>query len=401
MIINYLEDLRKKIALKINLLLKISKIRFIKFLRYIDIFHKFNTQIVVRSSDKLDLHLRKHYSLPYAKGGVITVFIFFLLFRPDFENTMIAKLNGDKALIVNKYLKDDVLAIDENLFKSNPRSQNTSRPIDKPSEFTDRQILGFGNNIDARTVISLFEEENYNLKDIRNGKAVEPIFLSKLPKGIDQIDNIQDRKRLFIKVILPLIIYENNQIEEDRDYLNQISREKSLSKEELVWLDKKFEEYKVAGRNLEELKIKMDIIPPSLALAQAAYESGWGTSRFAMEGNSIYGHRTWKKGKGIIPNQRDEEANFEVKSFKIVRASISAYKKNLNSHESYKEFREARANQRKKNNKISGLELAKYLDKYSEIGYEYSDRLKKIIEQNSLTDFDDSVLSRKKKPNIV
>jgi hypothetical protein len=207
--------------------------------------------------------LRKHYSLPYAKGGVITVFIFFLLFRPDFENTMIAKLNGDKALIVNKYLKDDVLAIDENLFKSNPRSQNTSRPIDKPSEFTDRQILGFGNNIDARTVISLFEEENYNLKDIRNGKAVEPIFLSKLPTGIDQIDNIQDRKRLFIKVILPLIIYENNQIEEDRDYLNQISREKTLSKDEITWLDKKFEEYKVVERNLDELKIKMDIIPPS------------------------------------------------------------------------------------------------------------------------------------------
>ena len=269
------------------------------------------------------------------------------------------------------------------------------------SDFSDKQMLAFGNNIDARTVISLFEEENYNLKDIRDGKAVEPFFLSKLPTGIDKIDNIVDRKKLFIRVILPLIIYENNQIEEDRDYLNQILREKSISEEETLWLDKKFIEYKVNNKNIEELKIKMDIIPPSIALAQAAYESGWGTSRFAMEGNSLFGVRTWQKGKGMVPLDRDEEASFEVKTFKIIRASISAYKKNLNTHASYKEFRRARAEQRNNRNKISGLELAKFLDKYSEIGYEYADRLKKIIEQNSLTDFDDSILSKKKKPNIV
>ncbi len=393
-------NFKKEIVLKISKLIVKVSISLANFLRFINIFEKFNNQIVGRSKKKLDYRLRQHYSLSYAKGSVITIFIFMLLFRSGYENTNFAQINGDKSLIVNNYLKEDVLVIDQYLFNRNQNSSN-SKINENVSNFSDKQILGFGNNIDARTVISLFEEENYNLKDIRDGKAVEPIFLSKLPTGIDKIDNITDRKKLFIKVILPLIIYENNQIEEDRDFLNQILREKNITPEESQWLDKKFTEYKVSNKNIEELKVKMDIIPPSIALAQAAYESGWGTSRFAMEGNSLFGVRTWQKGKGMVPLERDEQSNFEVKSFKIIRASISAYKKNLNTHASYKEFREARAEQRNKKNKISGLELAKFLDKYSEIGYEYADRLKKIIQQNSLTDFDDSILSRKKKPNIV
>ena len=392
--------LKKNIAFKISKLIVKVSISLANFLRYINIFEKFNNQIVGRSKKKLDYRLRQHYSLSYAKGSVVTIFIFMLLFRSGYENTNVTQINGDKSLIVNNYSKEDVLVIDQNLFNRNQNLSN-SKINENEANFSDKQILGFGNNIDARTVISLFEEENYNLKDIRDGKAVEPIFLSKLPTGIDKIDNITDRKKLFIKVILPLIIYENNQIDEDRDFLNQILREKNITPEESQWLDKKFTEYKVSNKNIEELKVKMDIIPPSIALAQAAYESGWGTSRFAMEGNSLFGVRTWQKGKGMVPLERDEQSNFEVKSFKIIRASISAYKKNLNTHASYKEFREARAEQRNKKNKISGLELAKFLDKYSEIGYEYADRLQKIIQQNSLTDFDDSILSRKKKPNIV
>ena len=397
--LNFL-NFKKKIVFKISKLIVMTSLIFVNFVRYINIFEKFNNEIVVRSRKKLDNRLRQHYNLSYAKGSVITIIIFMMLFRSGFENNNLAKFNEDKSLIVNNYSKEDVLAIDQNLFGGNEKIDNP-KPKEKMPDFSDKQMLGFGNNIDARTVISLFEEENYNLKDIRDGKAVEPFFLSKLPTGIDKIDNIVDRKKLFIRVILPLIIYENNQIEEDRDYLNQILREKSISEEETLWLDKKFIEYKVNNKNIEELKIKMDIIPPSIALAQAAYESGWGTSRFAMEGNSLFGVRTWQKGKGMVPLDRDEEASFEVKTFKIIRASISAYKKNLNTHASYKEFRRARAEQRNNRNKISGLELARFLDKYSEIGYEYADRLKKIIEQNSLTDFDDSILSKKKKPNIV
>jgi len=408
----YLSKLKRKINLSLlrlkdnlayqkKLIKKKIKRAFEKFIDFIDVFKKFNNNILGKSNKVLTGPLKKHYNYSYAKGSVIAFLIFAILYKPDFQNSTFAKIDNDRKIIENIYLKEDILAIDENLYVTNKKPVSKKRNEQKPSEYSDRQILGFGNNISARTIISLFEEENYNLKDIRQGKAVDPVFLSKLPTGIANIDNIGDRKKLFIKVILPLVIYENNKILEDRNYLNQISSEKSLSEQETVWLNKKLKEYKVKAGDIEELKKRMDVIPPSLAIAQAAYETGWGTSRFAMEGNSLYGARTWKKGKGIVPNDRGEEQKFEVLSFKIIRASISSYKKNLNTHQSYNEFRKARAIQRKEKNRVFGLELSQYLNKYSEIGDVYVQRLKKIIEQNSLTDFDESVLSQKKKPNIV
>ncbi len=408
----YLSKLKRKINLSLlrlkdnlayqkKLIKKKIKRAFEKFIDFIDVFKKFNNNILGKSNKVLTGQLKKHYNYSYAKGSVIAFLIFAILYKPDFQNSTFAKIDNDRKIIENIYLKEDILAIDENLYVTNKKPATKKRNEQKPSEYSDRQILGFGNNISARTIISLFEEENYNLKDIRQGKAVDPVFLSKLPTGIANIDNIGDRKKLFIKVILPLVIYENNKILEDRNYLNQISSEKSLSEQETVWLDKKLKEYKVKAGDIEELKKRMDVIPPSLAIAQAAYETGWGTSRFAMEGNSLYGARTWKKGKGIVPNDRGEEQKFEVLSFKIIRASISSYKKNLNTHQSYNEFRKVRAIQRKEKNRVFGLELSQYLNKYSEIGDVYVQRLKKIIEQNSLTDFDESVLSQKKKPNIV
>ena len=409
---SYLPKLKRKINLSLlrikdnlayekKLIKKKFKRTLEKSIDFIDIFKKFNNNILGKSNKVLTGPLKKHYNYSYAKGSVIAFLIFAILYKPDFQNSTFAKIDNDRKIIENIYLKEDILAIDENLYVTNKKPVSKKRNEQKPSEYSDRQILGFGNNISARTIISLFEEENYNLKDIRQGKAVDPVFLSKLPTGIANIDNIGDRKKLFIKVILPLVIYENNKILEDRNYLNQISSEKSLSEQETVWLNKKLKEYKVKAGDIEELKKRMDVIPPSLAIAQAAYETGWGTSRFAMEGNSLYGARTWKKGKGIVPNDRGEEQKFEVLSFKIIRASISSYKKNLNTHQSYNEFRKARAIQRKEKNRVFGLELSQYLNKYSEIGGVYVQRLKKIIEQNSLTDFDESVLSQKKKPNIV
>jgi len=408
---SYLSKLKRKVNLSLlrfkdnlankkKLIKKKIKRAFEKFIDFIDIFKKFNKNILGKSNKVLTGPLKKHYNYSYAKGSVIAFFIFAILYKPNFQNSNFVNADNDKKIVENIY-QEDIFVIDKNLSVSNKKLFGLKQKKQLSSEYSDKQILGFGNNISARTIISLFEEENYNLKDIRQGKAVDPVFLSKLPTGIANIDNIGDRKKLFIKVILPLIIYENNKILEDRSYLNQISREKSLSEQETVWLDKKFEEYKVKTSEIEELKKRMDVIPPSLAIAQAAYETGWGTSRFAMEGNSLYGARTWKKGKGIVPNDRGEEQKFEVLSFKIIRASISSYKKNLNTHQSYNEFRKARAIQRKEKNRVFGLELSQYLNKYSEIGNVYVQRLKKIIEQNSLTDFDESVLSQKKKPNIV
>ena len=106
---------------------------------------------------------------------------------------------------------------------------------------------------------------------------------------------------------------------------------------EKAWLRQKLLEYKVTNGNMDELTKRMDIIPVSIALAQAAKESGWGTSRFALEGNAIFGQWTWN-GKGIAPKSRDIGQNHKILRFPILRASVKAYKKNLNTHKGYKKF---------------------------------------------------------------
>ena len=133
----------------------------------------------------------------------------------------------------------------------------------------------------------------------------------------------------------------------------------------------------------------MDEIPVSLALAQAAKETGWGTSRFAQEGNALFGQWTWE-GEGIKPSGADTNSTHKVMKFKVLKASVRAYIRNLNTHRSYKSFRRERAEQRDNFEKFNSLELANHLDKYAETGKEYVKILKQIIKQNSLTDFDDA-----------
>ena len=132
----------------------------------------------------------------------------------------------------------------------------------------------------------------------------------------------------------------------------------------------------------------MDEIPVSLAIAQAAKETGWGTSRFALEGNALFGQWTWT-GEGIKPADADSETKHKVMKFKILKSSIRAYQRNLNTHSGYKKFRMVRADLRDNDQKLDSLILADYLDKYAATGNEYIVILKKIIEQNNLTDFDD------------
>ena len=132
----------------------------------------------------------------------------------------------------------------------------------------------------------------------------------------------------------------------------------------------------------------MDIIPVSLAIAQAAKETGWGTSRFAIEGNALFGQWTWS-GEGIKPAGIDSEnAKHKVMKFKVLKASVRAYQRNLNTHGSYKKFRSERASMRDNEEELDSLLLADYLDKYAATGKEYTKILKQIIKQNNLKDFD-------------
>ena len=135
----------------------------------------------------------------------------------------------------------------------------------------------------------------------------------------------------------------------------------------------------------------MDEIPTSLAIAQAAKETGWGTSRFALEGNALFGQWTWS-GEGLKPKDAEKNEGHKVMKFNVLQASVRAYQRNLNTHSSYREFRNARAELRDENRELDSLVLSMYLDKYAETGKEYVKILQQIIKQNKLTDFDDAKL---------
>jgi len=186
---------------------------------------------------------------------------------------------------------------------------------------------------------------------------------------------------------LPLILNENEKIIEDRKKLFKILGKNFNTVGERVWLKRRFREYKIEDQDLAKLKMRMDIIPVSIALAQAANESGWGTSRFALEGNALFGQWTWSK-KGISPKNKDPDQNHKILQFQILKASVRAYKNNLNTHNAYKEFREVRAKLRQSGTKVTGLALIKYLKKYASIGEKYTEIIEGIMVQNSLTDFD-------------
>ncbi len=242
--------------------------------------------------------------------------------------------------------------------------------------------------LSASTIEQLFRDTNYSLSEVRKSKKVKPIRLSLLPNEIKQIENSKKRKSLFIQIILPLILEENNLILLDRKKLFSILNKNKNSKKEINWLNRKFKQYGVLNKDIPTLKVRMDIIPVSLAIAQAAKETGWGTSRFALEGNALFGQWTWS-GDGIKPAGAESDTKHKVMKFKVLKASVRAYQRNLNTHSSYKNFRQMRAQLRDDSKKLDSLLLADQLDNYAETGKEYTKILKQIINQNSLKDFDD------------
>jgi len=256
--------------------------------------------------------------------------------------------------------------------------------------------------LSAATIEQLFKDTNYTLKDVRKNKFVKPINLDLLPNEMKMIENIKQKKNLFIQIVLPLILKENTQIRLDRKKLFVILNKSNNSEAEKKWLNMKFKQYGVKSKDLFTLKIRMDEVPISLAIAQAAKETGWGTSRFALEGNALFGQWTFS-GEGLKPLAIDKNKTHKVMKFQILQASIRAYQRNLNTHSSYKKFRKLRALARESNEKLDSLILADSLDKYAATGAEYTEIIKKIIKQNALKDFDDAKLlpTTNKLKNII
>jgi len=282
------------------------------------------------------------------------------------------------------YVAQEYKSSETTKIKKTEKNQKTEK-IQEPELFAstpDNTI-----SLNAETTLNLFEDLNYDLKAVRAGQKVKPIYLTKLPKDLKTLGDTKTKRELFIKIVLPLILHENEKIIDDRKRLFKILGKNFNSPGEKVWLNRRFKEYKIEDKDLAELKMRMDIIPVSIAVAQAANESGWGTSRFALEGNALFGQWTWSK-KGISPKNKDPDQSHKILQFQILKASVRAYKNNLNTHNAYKEFREVRAKLRQSGTTITGLALIKYLKRYASIGEKYTKIIEGIMVQNSLTDFD-------------
>ena len=169
---------------------------------------------------------------------------------------------------------------------SNKKEKSTNKSVNKNK--TEDYI-----SLDTQVTLKMFEKLKFDLESIRLGQAVKPIYLSKLPKDLNKIKNTQTKKDTFIKIVMPLILDENDKILEDRKKLFKILGKQSNTMGERVWLKRRFKDYGIEKEDIAELKLRMDIVPTSIAIAQAAKESGWGTSRFALEGNAMYGQWTY------------------------------------------------------------------------------------------------------------
>ena len=316
---------------------------------------------------------------------LIVTFSFIIPLSVDIDN-QIASNNGSKInnsktdfqKVLSGESIDDKEKVDEGLDLS-----NILEDVFKFDELPEDTV-----RLSASTIEQLFKDTNYSLSEVRRTKKVKPIRLSLLPNEMKSIESSGKRKSLFIKIILPLVLEENNRIIIDRKKLFSILNKNKNSKDEIKWLNQKFKQYGVVNKDLATLKVRMDIIPVSLAIAQAAKETGWGTSRFAIEGNALFGQWTWS-GEGIKPAGADTDATYKVMKFNVLKASVRAYQRNLNTHSSYKKFRFVRAQLRDDNKKLDSLKLAEFLDNYAQTGIEYTKVLKQIIQQNQLKDFDE------------
>ena len=249
----------------------------------------------------------------------------------------------------------------------------------------------------ADEMLEIFKKYEFSVDSFLNDESANLIIFSSLPDDFMEIKSVNERKKLFINTLLPIIYSENLKILEDRkkilDWWNESQGENFSRDFWPSWLFELSEKYETSDSNLGNLLMKVDVIPISMALAQAAIESGWGTSRYLREGNAIYGQYTFEKDKGIRPERRESNEKFFIKKFSNLSESTRSYFKNINTHRAYVDFREERKKLRMNGVKLSGVKLVKFLTSYSERREEYVKDVENIIQSNNFMKFDNSYLA--------
>ena len=223
------------------------------------------------------------------------------------------------------------------------------------------------------------------------------LFITQLPNDFPQITSTTERKELFLLSVLPLVLSVNERLRRDRSRLLRIERQletaQKLNVDDAAWLAELAELYSVEAGDMRSLTLRVDQVPVSLALAQAAIESGWGTSRFATLGNALFGQWTENPDvRGLLPAKRGENQFHRVRAFSKLIRSVWKYAHNLNTHPAYGEFRLRRGETRQVNKSLSGDLLALTLTRYSERGTAYTEGLRTIIRANRLSELDDTKL---------
>ena len=260
-----------------------------------------------------------------------------------------------------------------------------------------------------KDVLALFDRMGYTQKAWQAGiREIPRVYLADVPDTWHERStkelSVADKKRLFFRLIAPVVLRINEIILEDRgrakELTERLAEGQSVRPEDQAWLTELAAKYKVLespskrldGDAFAELLMRVDMVPPSLSLAQAASESGWGTSRFAAQGNSLFGQWTWGKGLKPAEQRTSELGDYRIAAFDSTAQAAYSYALNLNTARAYRDLRLKRADLRRQSLRISGTVLAETLHKYSERGQAYVDDLKALIRQNRLGDADDAYL---------
>ncbi|MGB1360548.1 MAG: glucosaminidase domain-containing protein [Alphaproteobacteria bacterium] len=303
------------------------------------------------------------------------------------------------ALIIYKNFTDHTSL----LFKVNKTNVVASAPKSvvktKTQKVAQQKILSVNglHTFNANTVMDIkksFTEYNYDLKN----NVVPRIQPNHMPKDLNTITDVKYKKEMFIKLMLPMAIDINNNIISKQKMLSEIegnfNDNENLNAKDLKnlrYLGVKFGvkiKTKDIGGTIKKLKIKVQPIPVSLILAQAIVESGWGTSRFAILGNALFGQWTYNSKSDLIPINRDDGKTHSIKSFTSPYQSMKAYTSNINRNGAYKKLRAIRNNISSNNNKVTGTALADGLINYSQEREKYVKKIKTIIKSNNLNKYD-------------
>ena len=316
--------------------------------------------------------------------NILSIFVLILLFLLAFVGPGFWRLDSPKFnfIVVQRELSKEVINVNK-LDKLNLNKNYLSS-----DQINDKnKVLSWSNQI---------------FNNVENNIPLARMYFPFIPKNINKYST-SEKKKVFLSILLPIALKGNELVMEERRLMKGIFLTNNIYKIEYFAKRYNVKNYKKINfgsltslqliKIKKELLIKINKIPISMIIAQAIIESGWGSSRFAREGNALFGEWTWKNNVGIKP-KGNLDANFSVKSFKNILESLNSYILNLNRHSAYNELRNYRALMLKTGNNITGYDSAAFLENYAEIGLAYVVKVTDMINSNKLYEFENSVLEK-------